>query len=285
MIRLLEGTPTKRILFRLLPESGGVNYHELLMRAMPDGSPRVVDIYVFATGERLSETARRVLIQSQAADSPSLLDRLTRRESAAAKSFKSTLAVLEAIRNGQPQEALRVCNELPPEVQRQKFVLLLRYQAACQVSDAELDQAVEAFRQEFPDDPAQDLLSIDYFINHQRYTDANRAIARVKKRTGGDAYLEMLSANVALFEKKPDCAREFAERRDRGRARPGSGVLDGRHSDARAKGLRRHATFANRPGNQAFDSAGGPKKQRRICPIRRIPRIRPVDGIARTDRA
>ncbi|MEM9920671.1 MAG: hypothetical protein AAF990_21415, partial [Bacteroidota bacterium] len=51
------------LIFRYFSQSDGINYHEYLLEVMPDGALAITDIYVYITGEFLSETIRGVYAQ------------------------------------------------------------------------------------------------------------------------------------------------------------------------------------------------------------------------------
>ena len=70
----------QRVLFRLLLPGGGVNYHDLILVRRADGEVHAYDIFVFATGEMLSETTHRGILPFATEASKSLLDKLTQQE-------------------------------------------------------------------------------------------------------------------------------------------------------------------------------------------------------------
>lgn len=62
LVRVHQKDGATRGLFRLLGNRGVVNYHDLVLERRPSGSVRVVDVYVFASGELLSETLRSAYV-------------------------------------------------------------------------------------------------------------------------------------------------------------------------------------------------------------------------------
>jgi hypothetical protein len=66
----------------LLPNFGGVNYHELIVARDATGEPRISDIYVHLSGELVSQTIRRLLLPAYAAENRGLWARLTGSEAA-----------------------------------------------------------------------------------------------------------------------------------------------------------------------------------------------------------
>jgi tetratricopeptide (TPR) repeat protein len=177
---------------------GGVNYHEVLLAKQSTGPIRGQDIYLYLTGEFMSETLRRLYIAAAANESRGFLARLTGRESTYAKHLSQIQQMNSAIAQGHFRQALQVYEQLPDELKNDKTFLLLRLRAAQTLGDAEYQSAIDALHQLYPDDRSADLLSIDGHVMRKNYAKALDAIDRVDKAVGGDPYLEVVRANTYL---------------------------------------------------------------------------------------
>lgn len=80
LLRVHEVDGRRRALLRLLPPDGGVNYHDMVLSKSADGQCRAIDIHIFTTGELLSATVKRGMLQLAATQNRSLIDRLTGRD-------------------------------------------------------------------------------------------------------------------------------------------------------------------------------------------------------------
>ena len=181
-----------RPLFRLLlPNFGGVNYHELIVARDATGEPRISDIYVHLSGELISQTIRRLVLPAYAAENRGLWARLTGSEAALVRNF----SILEKINKRKEakdfQEAYRLISTLPPQLQKNKTVMVMKFVIAQHLGVEEYSKVVHELETAFPDDPAKDFRSIDLYApqeNHQKVVEAvDRLIA-----ANGDPYLNFL---------------------------------------------------------------------------------------------
>jgi tetratricopeptide (TPR) repeat protein len=80
--------------------------------------------------------------------------------------------------------------------------------------DGEADYlaALETFRKLYPNDPAIDLHSIDYYLLKKRYDEAHKAIDRLNEAVGGDPYLGVLHGHVWMEAGQFEKARRAIER-------------------------------------------------------------------------
>ncbi len=196
------------ILFRLIgPENQGVNYFEFAAKRGPDQKIRAVDFYVFMNGEFFTESLRRAILPMAASESRTFIDKLLTREQDYVKDFPKLKPIAEAAQQGRAQDALRLFKELRPETKKQKFVLLIRIQAAQAGDEKDYVEVLEEFRRLFPNDPCLDLLSIDYYTLKNDFAQLEKCINRLDASVGGDPYLSYLQAAAA------------AERGDRAKAR------------------------------------------------------------------
>lgn len=202
--RTVDGRP--RCLFRVLSESG-VNYHELLLAKGADGSVRVVDFYVYLTGERFSESMRRSYVQSLA-DRPGVVARLLGKENEYAKSLPLISRMADLVKAGESTEALRVYRKLPDVVRKGKTALLLRLQAAQGADEKEYLDSIDDYRNEFPNDPGLDLVTFDGFLLRKQFAETLACLDRLDRSVGGDPYLQVLRGFVHQQEGKRALAKE-----------------------------------------------------------------------------
>jgi tetratricopeptide (TPR) repeat protein len=207
-----DGEQQKRVLFRLLDAKQRLNYHDMLLVRQAGGGVRAADMYVFATAEMISQTFRRGYIPLAAEASKSAIARLTQSESDFIKHVKDFQEITSNVRGGRPQQALDIYARLPDSLKKDKNLLMLRVAAASAVDEQQYDEAMNALRTLYPDDPCVDLIGLDSHFIHKKYAAARKAIDRLDKSLGGDPYLDVLRASVYLAEKHYQEARECAVR-------------------------------------------------------------------------
>lgn len=198
-------------LFRVLLATG-VNYHQLHLERSAAGELRVVDFYAYSTGELMSETVRRLLVNAVPREKPGFLEKLFGRERSMARHLQK-LTDLERCRAEERwEEGLAIYRRLPREVQLDKVFLMARLMLALHVESDEYLQAIEDFERAFPGDPALDLVSIDGHFLRKRHDQALATIDRLDRKLGGDPYLDDLRASLHLDRGALAPAKELARR-------------------------------------------------------------------------
>ncbi|HEY3391493.1 MAG TPA: hypothetical protein VGK58_02210 [Lacipirellulaceae bacterium] len=202
-VRERNGQPT--VLLRLVSDAG-LNYHEWLLTKV-GGNVLASDIYIYISGELLSDTLRRSALPVAKELSKTFIERLTVAESEYVKHFDELAKMMEHVQAGNHAEALETYARLPEVLRREKGALLVRYQAAANIGEAELLKVVEDFRGYHPDDVCMDFLLIDYHVLRQEHDQALAAIDRLDASVGGDPHLNLLRADTVY--RQGDKAKAF----------------------------------------------------------------------------
>jgi hypothetical protein len=201
-----------RVLMRLILPIGGVNYHDITLTRFADGPVGAEDIHVMASGEMLSQTFRRLLLQIMAEKDQGLLAKLTGAEQVYTAHLPKVQSMMLAVQQGRNQEALRIYHQLPAVLQKDKEFQLTAIRAAQSDRNAEYLELLESFRQNNPNDPASDLMSLDYFLLKKQYDKALDCLGRMEKAVGGDPYLLVFRANALVAAGRYADARAEAEK-------------------------------------------------------------------------
>lgn len=195
----------------LLPNEGGVNYHQYFLKRSEDGQVRAEDIYVFLTAERMSDTLRVFWRTVVAEASKTFLDRLFKPADPLAQSIRSISEMRAMIKDGQFEKAIEIYDKLPEKVQNEKIINLTRMQAAIQVSDDAYASSIEDYRQRFPGDAALDFLLIDGYFFKKDYEKMLDCIDRTSEHVGGDAWLLSMRAQTLAHLERFEQARDVAQ--------------------------------------------------------------------------
>lgn len=202
----LEGS---RPLFRLfLP--GRMDYVGLVLGRV-EGKLRVVDLYSMATGKTLSDIVRANYLSEPAsievlntlkAPTPGDLARCAGRAG----------EMLTFHMDGQPKEALAFWRKNVGALKRSDVAHRIRMNIAQTVGVPEYLQALEDFDLALPSHPAQTFLRVERFILLREREKGLAAIDALGKVAQGDAFLDVLRAQLNLVTNDLPAARTFAER-------------------------------------------------------------------------
>lgn len=202
----------KRVMLRMLAPQVGVNYHDLVLNKDVSGTVKAIDVHVFLTGELISSTMKRVFIPIAAQENRSILEKMAGKDQAFARNFPEVIKMTSAVTNGRPEEAIKIYRTLPPAVQQEKVVLIMRFRAASEMGDEqEYDQSIEDFRLYHPKDKCIEFMSIDYYFSRKEFDNVMKAIDEVDKAVGGDPYLNVMRANAAMESKDTDAAVRYTK--------------------------------------------------------------------------
>ncbi|MCB1317765.1 MAG: hypothetical protein KDK27_17490, partial [Leptospiraceae bacterium] len=170
------------VLFRLVGEDGALNYHRFLLRKSGN-EVLFTDIYVYLTGEKLSETMARFLGQ----DSVNPV----------------ALKIMAAFQSGQFDEVIRLYESAPESIRTDKTFVLLVAQSASRVDDDQYLEYMEHFRKLFPEDPALYMIDIDYYFIKREFKKLEEIINTLYEIIGGDPYLKLLLGEIYVQDNRP----------------------------------------------------------------------------------
>jgi hypothetical protein len=195
------------LLFRAINNEGGVNYHEIFVEKH-DGRVVGVDLYVFLTGESLSDTFRREWLKVAAIEAAGgnlvgwqkdYIDNLD----------KITRIVDDVTKN--PRQAVTDIATLPETLRNDRFIMMQRFLAGSSLGGKDYEEALDAWAKAFPGDPSLDLLLVDGHTLKGEFEKVVEALKRLDGTVGGDPYLTYMQSEAWLQGKKLAEARKAAE--------------------------------------------------------------------------
>ena len=205
------GKGRTRALLRLVTSEGALNYHELLLVKDAQGRVEVTDLYVFVSGELMSQTLRRGALNILASQKQSIVSRLVEGDQNYLKHIDTIGALHRATLSGNYQQVLDLYAKLPAKIQADKSLSIARIQASLHVDEKLYLAALDEFAKLFPNDPAGDLMLIDATFLRKDYDKCLASVDSLNKRLGGDPYLNSFRANMALVQGKIDEAKKYFE--------------------------------------------------------------------------
>ena len=186
----------KQVIMRFISAEGALNYHTFTLVRYPDGQIGAEDVGILVTGEVLTQTFRRLILNFAAERKVGILDRLSKTEQLYTKHITTLKQMATDARQGRHQQALDAFRALPAELQKDKLFQLVAIQAAQGLDEHTYFEELERFRFNHPDDAAIDLLAIDFYLIKKEYDKSIESINRVDQHIGGDPYLNVLRAGT-----------------------------------------------------------------------------------------
>jgi tetratricopeptide (TPR) repeat protein len=183
-------------LFRLAGNDG-LNYQDLVLAKNQQGEIRVVDVQIWVTGERMSQTIRRLMLPVIAQENRSILQKLMKSESEYVQNLPKIQRMQTAMVARDGQSVLSIYRSLPASLREEKSMMTMRAMAASLAEDtAENIAAYEDYKRLFPGDPAMDMVGLDALFLSKKTAEALAAIDRIDRSVGGDLYLNAMRASV-----------------------------------------------------------------------------------------
>ena len=196
VLRVHQADGAPRILARfILANDAGINYHDLVLAKSTDGQLRIIDVYVFATGELLSTTFRRGYLPIVANENP---DQLSDWEKSYTQNLPTIQQMAKQLEEGNAAESLATFDSLPDELKSDKNLLMYRVRAAQAVSDEQYAAALATLQATYPNDACTLLLSIDAHFLNGNFAEAIAAVDRLDQAVGGDPYLLVMRSGIYL---------------------------------------------------------------------------------------
>lgn len=190
-IRYTKFGPT--VLTRLLNADGTVTYCLWRLIRNRKGQLKAIDFMNLGSGEWTTETLGRAGILNMPTEA-SLLKKLSGKQLEFSKNQKEFIKMAEAQQAGEFEKALKIYKTLSPVLKKEKFVQMMRLNAAMQADDDEYLSAITEFRNAYPDDVASQLHSIDFYFVKNDFKRMRETIDTLIKRLGPDAHLYGLKA-------------------------------------------------------------------------------------------
>lgn len=184
------------LLFRSAGDNNNLNFFSFVIREAAPRSYRIMDIYTLGLNEYTSETLRRTYLHLAA----SLQGADVRQSAGGQVGFAGCLdavaAISQDLKAGKWREVLDACAALPPAVQQDRTVLLIRLEAAEHYSITSRSAVLEDWLKTNPDEMELPLKFVDHYITQDRWDDAERVVTRLLEKTGGDARLMLQLGNI-----------------------------------------------------------------------------------------
>jgi tetratricopeptide (TPR) repeat protein len=192
--RVVDGEA--RFLCRMLAGSEGINYHDHIVRFDAEGNPKIVDIYVYLSGERFSDSIRNTsaMILSKKSKPPPA--KLLGSGDGNAKHIDNVQKVISLTRKGMHSQAIQLFESLPEEYRRNKVAHLVYLQACMALATEENASApskqrylnaITSYKTTHPGDPSLALISLDYWFLTESWEELIASVEQLDVSVGPDS--------------------------------------------------------------------------------------------------
>lgn len=193
LVKVLRREGRSHVVFRMILPNQGMNYHDIrLMRA--NGKVVGDRLFVAINSEELADTMR-MLVQP-AMQNRNLVGRLSGQQKADEAAFDTTIAMLNAAKNGQFADVVRLHEQLPAASRTNKSVMLALITAQGQLDQEQYLAAIDRYREAFPNDPSLGLVLLDAALMREDWDLLEVSRQKLNAWTGGDPYIDLLIATI-----------------------------------------------------------------------------------------
>lgn len=183
------------LLFRLFGENG-LNYHRHLINYI-DNKPRLVDTYIYLTGEYLSESFK--VIYEMSLNNLSFVKRLLNRDNL--KDYEK-LDIMKRYRDsGKYKELVELYESLNDKAKKKKIFKIYSLFGSQHLSEELYIKYIDEYEKEFPNDPSLYLISMDGFIMKNQFDDALATLDKLDNSIGVDDFLDYYRGNIYYMKK------------------------------------------------------------------------------------
>jgi len=205
LVKQYEKDQKQHVLFRMY-DDGSLNYHDIEL--IRDGKDiKIADIFVYTTGEFLSETIKGLYTQMK-----DVMDNKSVKSSSANWSQKLP-EMRQLMSQGKSEEALAIYNELPSEIQRMRAVQIIHVLISSGLNDmSKYSAAIEEYKTLYPNEPNMHLLLLDGYIMNKEFDKALDGVNQLDKMINSDPLLDYYRYLCYTLKEKPDSAKMALEK-------------------------------------------------------------------------
>lgn len=183
------------LLFRLFGDQG-LNYHKHLIKYI-NGEPKIIDTYVYITGEYISQTIK--VIYDVTLNSLNPLKRLL--NNSELEDLETMVSVKKSLEKGENQRVVDLYESLTSKSKNKKIFNIFVLTAAKFLSDETYTKYINHYENRFSNDVSLYLVSIDGFILKKQYDKALLSVDKLDATIGRDDFLNFIRGNIYYLKK------------------------------------------------------------------------------------
>lgn len=191
----------------------GLSYIEWYMQPKPDGEVWAWDANVYVTGERFTETLRRLWLPAVAQLDEQVRKHMGKRNRELADHIMQINTMRIAANSGDHAKAIQIYEGFPQSVQEERVCIIYVMNSYYESGNEESYKALlEKFLQLHGEASNRELMLVDVYIYREQYDLAMQMVDDLDKRVGGDVFLESFRGSVAYLSGDYKKAKLFYDR-------------------------------------------------------------------------
>lgn len=195
-----DGLPAVQL--RMLYKSGAFDFVELLVERSDDGVLKIIDLYDLADGSLRTADMRMLAIPVIGDLKAGTVEKLLGSESKLSQHVSALRTMNEAVNKGDFASVRTTWKALPVEVREHRLFFKPYISALSELDDPDYEKAMGRYLALYPDDPAAQVMGIDFYFLRKRWPQCNAAIDAVEKRVGDDGWFDVLRGSAAIQQGK-----------------------------------------------------------------------------------
>jgi hypothetical protein len=217
LVHQYEKDGHQHLLFRMFEASSAINYHDFEL-VKGDQGVKVLDVYIYMSGEELSKTLAETLVM--------MTDKLSDMTPDDQQKVLHIRKINELVEGGNAEEAARYFDQLPKDWQKQKIFQLIHLRIAMRQSDTTYLNALKEYKATFPHDPNLGLLMLDAYVMEKDYPAAMGAVNNLDSALNKDPFLDYYRGLIFKLMVDPQQSRTCLERLHRNMPKFGKGTVE-----------------------------------------------------------
>tara|TARA_R110002095_G_scaffold172509_3_gene149873 strand:- start:336 stop:1586 length:1251 start_codon:yes stop_codon:yes gene_type:complete len=187
-----------KVIIRFLRTDWSLNYHALIVEKQQSGELKIIDIESFGTGESISQSLKRLYLPEIYKAHLAVPEKLSPQEKTNILDQKKRYDFLVAA-DGKT-DPFQTFQQLPGQYKGDKNVLLLLAHDTIEKENApKYQQVLNVLRKNHPNDPAAEMLSVEYFTLLKDYKQALESLDRLSASLKTvDPFLYSLRAGILI---------------------------------------------------------------------------------------
>ena len=181
LVKQYEKDNKQHLIFRLY-DNGSLNYHDLEL-TKTDKKVKVADLFIYTSGELLSETLHNLFLQMKQV--------MNKDEMEDADWIDKMPRMRTKLNTGDYEGAMRDFETLPEKIKNLRALALMKIMITSGLTDeSKYSEAIENYQQKFPNEPNMHLVLIDGYIMKKEYDKALQSVNKMDEMINKDPFLD-----------------------------------------------------------------------------------------------
>jgi tetratricopeptide (TPR) repeat protein len=206
MFRHYEKSGKQHLLYRMYSDDG-INYYDFELTSVK-GKVGIADIFVYLSGQPLSETARELIVQVLSVNGKG--SEFSKDDERKAKKMTEIRQLMQQEKN---QEVVDIIDGLPAQWKKIRVFMMLKLVSASRISPEKFESAHTEYKASFPgEEEKMGLMLLDGYIMQKKFDKAIEGVNGLDRQLGTDPLLDLQRGSLFYQSGQSDSAIWYFER-------------------------------------------------------------------------